>query len=77
MSARGSDLPGVTTVKMLEAVMRGYQRALVKSIKSEEPPAALAQTFRYALSRRWRHLARNASKIRRRLFPSESLSGRS
>ena len=58
MSARGSELPGVTTVKMLEAVMRGYQRALVRSIKSEDPPSALAQTFRYALSRRWRHLAR-------------------
>ena len=58
MAARGSDLPGVTTVKMLEAVMRGYHRALVRSIKREEPPEAIAHTFRYALSRRWRHLAR-------------------
>ena len=77
MSARGLELPGVTTVKMLEAVMRGYQRALVRSIKSEDPPSALAQTFRYALSRRWRHLARERIEDTTPTVPIGNLFGRS
>ncbi len=58
MAARSSDLPGVTTARMLEAVVRGYRRALNKSVGNETPPDAIALTFEHALQRKWRHLAR-------------------
>ncbi len=58
MAARGSDLPGVTTARMLESAMRGYHRALIQTVKSATPPAAIAHTYKNALSRKWRHLAR-------------------
>lgn len=57
MAARGSDLPGVTTAQMLEATMRGYRRALSKTLRNETPPEAIALTFKNALQRKWRHLA--------------------
>ena len=57
MAARGSDLPGVTTARMLEAAMLGYRRALTTKIAGHSAPAILAKTFRYALRRKWRHLA--------------------
>jgi uncharacterized protein (DUF2252 family) len=57
MAARGSDLPGVTTAHMLEAAMAGYRRALTTKIHGHSAPPIIAQTFKYALRRKWRHLA--------------------
>jgi uncharacterized protein (DUF2252 family) len=61
-AARGSDLPGVTTAHMLEQMMIGYRRALTvsrgrNSIESDRPKC-IRIVMRRALSRTWRHLAR-------------------
>ena len=60
-AARGSDLPGVTTAHMLEHMMEGYERALVapqKSVRGEEKPKCVRVVMRRAMSRTWKHLAR-------------------
>jgi uncharacterized protein (DUF2252 family) len=60
-AARGSDLPGVTTARMIEEVVAGYQEALGADFErdkdiSNRPP--LVQTLlNRAVRRRWRHLA--------------------
>lgn len=62
-AARGSDLPGVTTARMLEEMIVGYAEAfaaLDEGKEAEEPakPAAVKSAMRSALRRKWRHLAR-------------------
>jgi uncharacterized protein (DUF2252 family) len=60
-ASRGSDLPGVTTARILEELVAGYQAALSansdtdkdKSHRPKSIQALLAQSVR----RRWRHLA--------------------
>src|ERR1700722_8219127 len=61
-AARGSDLPGVTTVHMLEQMMIGYQRALKgpraqNQIESDKPEG-IKVVMRRATARTWKHLAR-------------------
>jgi uncharacterized protein (DUF2252 family) len=58
-AARGSDLPGVTTAKMLEEIMAGYQAALDGDSDQDEEakPKSVRLLMRRALGRRWRHLA--------------------
>jgi uncharacterized protein (DUF2252 family) len=61
-SARGSDLPGVTTAHMLEQMMIGYQRALngpreQNQIESDKPES-IKVVMRRATARTWKHLAR-------------------
>jgi uncharacterized protein (DUF2252 family) len=60
-AARGSDLPGVVTAHMLEQMMIGYQRAL-RTPRSEQfesdKPDCIKLVMRRALSRTWKHLAR-------------------
>jgi uncharacterized protein (DUF2252 family) len=61
-AARGSDLPGVTTAHMLEQMMIGYQRALkgpraANKIESDKPEC-IKVGMRRAMSRTWKHLAR-------------------
>ncbi len=60
-AARGSDLPGVTTAKILEQLISGYQTSLRADFdmphdKSHRPPA-IQQLLVSAIRRRWRHLA--------------------
>lgn len=57
-SARGSDLPGVTTARMLEALMSGYEGALTgdESARVRRPPE-IRKLLGESLRRRWRHLA--------------------
>ena len=60
-AARGSDLPGVTTAHMLEHMMKGYQRALITPSRrgaSEEKPECVRVVMRQAMSRTWKHLAK-------------------
>jgi uncharacterized protein (DUF2252 family) len=61
-AARGSDLPGVTTALMVEAMVDGYEQALGHpddGIEDAGPePDAVRTVRRHALGRRWRHLAR-------------------
>jgi uncharacterized protein (DUF2252 family) len=65
-AARGSDLPGVTTAHMLEQMMIGYRRALERShgqnsIESDKPEC-IRIVMRSAMSRTWKHLARERLK---------------
>src|SRR3984893_14871334 len=61
-AARGSDLPGVTTAKMLEQMTDGYERAFDCSLNDEEDigirPESARLVMQRALRRSWRHLAK-------------------
>ena len=60
MAARGSDLPGVTTARMLEEIMLGYEDALSddSSTGSAQRPECVRFVMRQAMGRKWEHLAR-------------------
>ena len=59
-AARGSDLPGVTTARMIEGMVEGYETALAgRSDAGQTPePDAVKAVKRQAMGRKWRHLAR-------------------
>jgi len=59
-AARGSDLPGVTTARMVEEMISGYGIAMrgPGADDSVPEPDAVESVRRRALGRRWRHLAR-------------------
>jgi uncharacterized protein (DUF2252 family) len=61
-AARGSDLPGLTTVHMMEALADGYERALERESKGKEidlakKPATVRVVMQEAVRRSWKHLA--------------------
>jgi uncharacterized protein (DUF2252 family) len=60
-AARGSDLPGVTTVQMMEALADGYERAFDDSSDhtdiQAEKPEAVRVVMKEALRRSWQELA--------------------
>ena len=61
-AARGSDLPGVTTAYMLEAIIDGYESALEHDFDEAkddpEPPDAVRLVMKRAAKRTWKELAR-------------------
>jgi uncharacterized protein (DUF2252 family) len=61
-AARGGDLPGVTTARMLEAVMDGYQAAFAHDFEEADDetvkPDAVKVVLKQASRRTWKHLAR-------------------
>jgi uncharacterized protein (DUF2252 family) len=63
MAARGSDLPGVTTARMLERMIEGYEAAFAPDElgetldTTEEMPKTVRRVMRAAASRPWKHLA--------------------
>ena len=61
-AARGSDLPGVTTVHMMEALADGYERAFHRETVRKETarakrPETVRIVMREAVRRSWKHLA--------------------
>jgi uncharacterized protein (DUF2252 family) len=60
-AARGSDLPGVTTARMLEELIIGYEQALNGDFDDHDGkadrPKAVDDLLKRATHRRWRHLA--------------------
>jgi uncharacterized protein (DUF2252 family) len=60
-AARGSDLPGVTTARMMEQMIVGYEKALASPRKEPELAEGgvrpIDAVMQQALRRRWRHLA--------------------
>lgn len=57
-AARGSDLPGVTTARMIEEMVEGYAYAMADLDEDRAPePNVVRAVRRRALGRRWRHLA--------------------
>jgi uncharacterized protein (DUF2252 family) len=59
MAARASDLPGVTTARMLEQMMIGYAEAFdeMTDDRSSDAPELVRRTLREAAGRSWKHLA--------------------
>ena len=61
-AARGSDLPGVTTARMLEQITLGYEEALRdetgRRIKRSERPEVVNRLLDHAVKRQWKHLAK-------------------
>jgi uncharacterized protein (DUF2252 family) len=61
-AARGSDLPGVTTAYMLEAIMDGYESAFEHDFDeakdNPEPPDAVRLAMKQATKRTWKQLAK-------------------
>jgi len=69
-AARGSDLPGVATARMLEEMMIGYEQAF-ESTDDEEParPAQVKAGMRSAVQRTWKHLAEERIEDMRPTIP--------
>jgi uncharacterized protein (DUF2252 family) len=72
MAARGSDLPGVTTARITEDLIHGYERAFA----GDEPPTELGDlpapirvVMKRAMRRTWKHLSRDrlGEDVERRL----------
>ena len=59
-SIRSSDLPGVTTARMLEAMVQGYEQCFAGSRRNVAiaRPKCMRVVMRRALSRTWKHLAK-------------------
>jgi uncharacterized protein (DUF2252 family) len=63
MAARGSDLPGITTVHILERMIEGYEAAFVPEARGEttdssnDMPKTVKLVMRQAAGRSWKHLA--------------------
>jgi uncharacterized protein (DUF2252 family) len=60
-TARGSDLPGVTTARLIEHLMIGYEAALAGEFDHDAEkawrPVAVRGLLARSVRRRWRHLA--------------------
>ena len=57
-ASRGSDLPGVTTARILEQVVEGYQAALRQDADSiDDAPKSIQFVMRKSVARSWKHLA--------------------
>lgn len=58
-AARGSDLPGVTTARMIEQMIEGYEAGLTDrpDAAADRKPDAVRVVMRQALGRTWKHLA--------------------
>lgn len=59
-AARGSDLPGVVTARMVEQLIDGYERAMGsgrKEYRLVERPSCISLVMKAATKRRWKHLA--------------------
>jgi uncharacterized protein (DUF2252 family) len=70
-AARGSDLPGVTTARMIEQMMLGYEEALVEEnpdIRSHRPECVQV-VMKQAVGRTWKHLAKERLEDARPTIP--------
>jgi uncharacterized protein (DUF2252 family) len=60
-AARGSNLPGVTTARILEQLVAGYEKALSDDIElgmdKSDRPERIQDLLEHSIRRRWRHLA--------------------
>jgi len=63
-AARGSDLPGVMTSRILEQLVLGYEAAFTDDIDENRVarPEAVERTLKDALKRNWKQLARERIK---------------
>jgi uncharacterized protein (DUF2252 family) len=57
MAVRDSDLPGSTTVTMIEEMFEGYKGALSRGTDTSKTPECVRKAMRQALGRSWKALA--------------------
>lgn len=58
-AARGSDLPGVTTARMIEQIVDGYEASFAPAADAEEElPAVVQKAVKAAYKRTWKDLAK-------------------
>jgi uncharacterized protein (DUF2252 family) len=71
MAARGSDLPGVTTAKMIEEIMLGYEEALAEKDPDlrRRRPKCVQLVMRQAVGRTWENLANERIEDERPTIP--------
>ena len=76
-ASRGSDLPGVTTARILEQVIEGYQAALQQDADAiEDAPKSIQLVMKKSLADRGRNSPTSAWKTRTRRFRGARNSGR-
>jgi uncharacterized protein (DUF2252 family) len=72
-AARGSDLPGITTARILEELVASYEAALGwdfdKNRDKSHRPNGIQKLLERSVSRRWRHLALERLETERPLLP--------
>jgi uncharacterized protein (DUF2252 family) len=58
-AARGSDLPGITTARMIEQMIEGYEQAIGEDDEATgaNSPRAVQLVMKRAVNRSWKHLA--------------------
>jgi uncharacterized protein (DUF2252 family) len=56
-ASRGSNLPGVTAAKMMEAMIEGYEDALRSQEDLRDMPRTIGLVMRESARRTWKHLA--------------------
>jgi uncharacterized protein (DUF2252 family) len=57
-ASRGSDLPGVTTARILEQIIEGYQAALRQDADTiDDAPKSIQFVMKKSIARSWKHLA--------------------
>jgi uncharacterized protein (DUF2252 family) len=70
MAARGSDLPGITTANMMEAMLDGYEAAFPETDDPEpKMPGSIKLVMKRALRRSWESLAYERLSGTRLEFP--------
>src|ERR1700760_1974127 len=72
-ASRGSDLPGVTTARILEQVIEGYQAALQQDAETiNDAPENVRLTMRESNTRSWKALARERLRDEKPTIPMGS-----
>lgn len=62
-ASRGSDLPGVTTARILEQIIEGYQAALRQDADTiDDAPKSVQFVMKKSIARSWKHLANERLK---------------
>ena len=69
MAARGSDLPGVVTEKMIEQMIDGYQEALSGRPDLKHRPSSIRLAMKEAVAGSWKKLAKRSIKETRPDIP--------
>lgn len=69
-ASRGSDLPGITTAKILEQMIEGYEQTLaMNDSKHGDRPKAVGTVMKSAVHRSWKHLAKERIEDTRPTIP--------
>jgi uncharacterized protein (DUF2252 family) len=69
-ASRGSDLPGVTTARILEQVIEGYQAALRHDADTiDDAPDPVQVVMRQSIARSWKKLARERLENQKPTIP--------